>query len=122
MFAGVVVHVCQPPVAPTARLPIDGEVALSRWTSISPLTPPDAPEATRTLSWDSGVVPNLTLSNRRASPFPMPVTSLPPPRSWVVSTRLPLAALAASAWIVEVALNPAPEVAGAEVGGVDEVG
>src|SRR3989442_5261445 len=47
MFAGTVRQLCQPPVLPTAKLPIGAFDRLSSRTSTSPLTPDAAPDATR---------------------------------------------------------------------------
>src|SRR5690348_16131759 len=110
MLAGIVVHDCQPPVLPTAKLPIDGFVGLSRCTSTRPLAPPVAPEATRALNCDTAVVPKSTLLYCNRSPLPIPVTSWPPPVSEVVSRLVPTCPLYASAWIVEPAPVPPPVV------------
>jgi len=59
---------------PTAKLPIDGFVRLSRCTSTRPLAPPVAPDATRAVNCDVPE-PKLTLLYCSQSPFAIAPTS-----------------------------------------------
>src|SRR3954465_8185567 len=60
MFAGTVRQLCQPPVLPTAKLPIGALDRLSSRTSTSPLTPPPAPDATRAWKFVAALPPKST--------------------------------------------------------------
>ena len=76
MFAGIVRHDVQPPVLPTAKLPITGDVAESSRTSTSPLTPPPAPEATLATNCFAGAAaPKSTFAYLSQSPLPRSVTA-----------------------------------------------
>src|SRR5215472_6656357 len=83
MLAGIVFHVDQPPVLPTAKLPTGALDGLSMTTSTRPLTPPAAPEATRASNCVDPVVPKLTLAYSSRSPL----TSC---AAWLPSTPLGL--------------------------------
>jgi hypothetical protein len=97
MFAGTERHDVQPPVLATAKLPITGAVGEPNRTSTKPLTPPDAPEATRPTNWSAAVpVPKSRPENFNQSPLPNPVTDDEP----IVA---PLASEASSASITRYA-------------------
>src|SRR5947209_2300693 len=69
MFAGMVRQLDQPPVLPTAKLPIGALPGLSSTTLTRPLTPPAAPEATLASNWVDPVLPKLMLLYSRYSPL-----------------------------------------------------
>ena len=51
MLAGIVLQLLHPPVFPTAKVPTGLLDGLSSTTSTRPLTPPEAPDATRASNW-----------------------------------------------------------------------
>src|SRR5690348_5813067 len=118
MLDGTVVQVDQPPVLPTAKLPIGVLAGLSRTTSTSPLTPPAAPEATRAWNW-LDPVPKLMPEYFSQAPLDSWATWLPstpvglvsPAAAWTVA--VPWCALKQSAEMLETAvvvqLVPPPE-------------
>src|SRR5581483_1167782 len=94
MFAGIVRQLDQPPVLPTAKLPIGALAGLSSTTFTRPLTPPAAPEATLASNWVDPALPKLTLLYSRYSPLVSCGTWLPSTPDGLVS---PLAALTVTA-------------------------
>lgn len=71
MSVDLVVQVCQPPVLETLMLPTGSLVRESMRTSILPLTPLPAPDATRALNWVAALSPNTTFGYSAQSPGDM---------------------------------------------------
>src|SRR5690348_11318941 len=94
MFAGTVRQLVQPPVLPTAKLPIGALFGLSSTTFTRPLTPPAAPEATRASNWLDPPDPKSTLSYSRYWPLASCATWFPSTPAGFVS---PVAAVGVTA-------------------------